>query len=104
MERQILHINPDDFFASVLRVKDPELRKSPLIIGYLNSRGQVFSASYEARNEGVHPGLTMSQARRICPKATLIQIDWDLFHKVSGYIFEIFSRYTPLFERARLDE
>lgn len=52
-ERQILHINTDDFFATLARQRDPSLRDRPVIVGNILSRGSVVSASYEARAAGV---------------------------------------------------
>ena len=73
-ERQILHINTDDFFATLARQRDPDLRGRPVIVGNLLSRGSVVSASYEARHAGVHPHMTMTQAARRAPDAHLVQI------------------------------
>ncbi len=100
----ILHINTDDFFASVLRVSDPVYRRRPVIVGHLASRGGVVSASYEARAEGVRPGMTMGQARRACPGASLVHVDWDLFARASTTLFGVLERFSPLVERASLDE
>ena len=100
----VLHINTDDFFASVLRVGDPALRRRPVIVGHLASRGGVVSASYEARADGVRPGMTMAQARRACPGASLVHVDWDLYARASSSLFGVLERFSPLVERASLDE
>lgn len=100
----VLHINTDDFFASVLRVKDPALRRRPVVVGHLASRGGVVSASYEARADGIRPGMTMAQARRACPGASLVHIDWDLYTRASSDLFGVLERFSPLVERASLDE
>lgn len=100
----VLHINTDDFFASVLRVSDPAYRRRPVIVGHLASRGGVVSASYEARAEGIRPGMTMAQARRACPSASLVHVDWDLYARASSSLFGVLERFSPLVERASLDE
>ncbi len=100
----VLHINTDDFFASVLRVSDPAYCRRPVIVGHLASRGGVVSASYEARAEGVRPGMTMAQARRVCPGASLVHVDWDLYARASSSLFSVLERFSPLVERASLDE
>jgi len=100
----VLHINTDDFFASVLRVTDPAYRRRPVIVGHLASRGSVVSASYEARADGVRPGMTMGQARRACPGASLVHVDWDLYVRASSALFGVLERFSPLVERASLDE
>jgi DNA polymerase IV len=102
-ESSILHIDGDDFFASITRLKEPNLRKRPLIIGHLNSRGAVVSTSREIRQSGITPGLSMMQAKRICPDAELVQIDWSLVQRVSREFFSLISRYSPVIEQSGVD-
>ncbi len=99
----ILYIDGDDFFASVARLKDPKLRKRPLILGNLDCRGAVVSTSREIRASGIKPGFSMMQAKRICPEAELVQIDWPFVQKISRCFFSIISRYSPLVERVESD-
>ncbi len=104
MEREILHVNTDDFYASALRLRDPALRGRPVIVAGPAPRGMVFSASYEARGDGVKRGMTVSAAERLCPRGNFLPPDWDLFRKVSGGIFDVLRRYSPLVEAVSLDE
>jgi DNA polymerase-4 len=104
MQRHVLHVNTDDFYASVVRVKDSTLRRRPLIVSHLHSRGTVVSASYEARVDGVRPGLTLAQARRLCPRGAVVPFDAALFQRASDAIFRVIAPWSPLIERARLDE
>ncbi len=102
--REIIYINTDDFYASVARIKDPSVKTRPLIVGYLSSRGVVVGASYEARKMGVRPGITIAQAKRLCPGAAFAQIDWEFVRKVSRAIFAAASRYSPVVEPVDHDE
>ena len=104
MEREILHVNTDDFYASALRLRDPALRGRPVIVAGPAPRGMVFSASYEARGDGVKRGMTVSAAERLCPRGNFLPPDWDLFKKVSGGIFDVLRRYSPVVEAVSLDE
>jgi DNA polymerase-4 len=104
VERHVLHVNLDDFYASVARVKDPTLRRRPLIVSHLHSRGTVVSASYEARAEGVRPGLTLAQARRLAPRARVVPYDAALFARASDAMLRLLVPYSPLVERTRVDE
>ncbi len=104
MKREILHVNTDDFYASVLRLRDPTLREKALVVAGPPPRGVVFSSSYEARGEGVKRGMMVSTARRLCARAIFLAPDWDLFRKVSDSIFGLLRRYSPLVENAALDE
>ena len=99
----ILHLDGDDFFASLARLRHPRLASRPVVVGNLQSRGIVVAASYEARSAGVSPGITMPQAERLCPTAALVQVDWNLVRRASLAILDRLSRYSPLLERAGVD-
>ena len=104
MKRNIIHVNTDDFYASVLRIRDPALSGRPVIVTDLSPRSTVQSASYEARAEGVSRGMIVSRARRLCPSGDFVPPDWRLFRRVSGAVFSMLSGYTPLLEPVSLDE
>ena len=104
MERKILHVNTDDFYASVLRLRDPALREKAVVVAGPSSRGMVLSSSYEARRDGVRRGMTVSSARRLCPSGVFLPPDWGLFRRASRVLFGILRRYSPLVETASLDE
>jgi DNA polymerase-4 len=104
MERKILHINTDDFYASVCRLRDPSLRGRAVVVAGPPPRGMVVSASYEARGEGVVQGMTVSSARRLCSRGTFVPPDWQLFRRASRAVFGVLERYSPIVERASLDE
>ena len=104
MERRILHINTDDFYASVCRLRDPALRGRAVVIAGPPPRGMVVSASYEARGEGVVRGMTVSSARRLCSRGVFVPPDWQLFRRASRAVFGVLERYSPVVEQASLDE
>ncbi len=104
MARQILHVNTDDFYASVSRLRDPGLRRKPVVVAGPAPRGMVLSASYEARGEGVERGMTVSEAKRLCSSGRFIPPDWGSFRKASEAIFGILERYSPAVEAVSLDE
>jgi len=72
MERWIMHVDMDAFFASVEQLDHPEYRGQPVIVGGLGNRGLVSTASYEARRFGVHSALGMMEARRRCPQRVFV--------------------------------
>ena len=104
MNREILHINTDDFYASALRLRDPALCSKAVVVAGPAPRGMVISASYEARGDGVCRGMTVSSAMRLCPGGVFIPPDWDLFRSVSSSIFSVIGRYSPVVESVSLDE
>ncbi|MEU7891423.1 DNA polymerase IV [Nonomuraea sp. NPDC049152] len=100
----ILHVDMDAFFASVELLERPELRGRPVIVGSPAGRGVVLSATYEARQYGVHSAMPMSRARRVCPQATIIPPSHGKYSEVSKGVMEIFHSITPLVEPIASDE
>ncbi|GAA3468110.1 DNA polymerase IV [Nonomuraea roseola] len=100
----ILHVDMDAFFASVELLDRPELRGRPVIVGSPAGRGVVLSATYEARQYGVHSAMPMSRARRMCPQAVIIPPSHGKYSEVSKGVMEIFHSITPLVEPIASDE
>ena len=104
MERIVLHIDMDAFFASVEQRDHEEYRGKPVIVGGLGPRGVVSTASYEARKFGVHSAQAMAIARRLCPNAIFLHPDHARYSDVSRQIFSILSRFSPVIEQLSIDE
>ena len=102
--RHILHIDMDAFYASVEQNDTPSLRGKPVIVGGPSRRGVVTAASYEARPFGVRSAMSMGEAMRLCPQAIVVPPRMARYAEVSGIVFEIFGRFTPLVEGLSLDE
>ncbi|TDL01893.1 DNA polymerase IV [Mycobacterium paragordonae] len=79
MTRWILHVDLDQFLASVELRRHPELAGLPVIVGGSGDptepRKVVTCASYEARSFGVHAGMPLRAAARRCPDATFLASD-----------------------------
>jgi DNA polymerase-4 len=75
----ILHVDLDQFLASVELRRHPELAGLPVIVGGSGDpnepRKVVTCASYEAREFGVHAGMPLRTAARKCPDATFLPSD-----------------------------
>ena len=71
----VLHVDLDQFLASVELRRHPELAGLPVIVGGSGNpaepRKVVTCASYEAREFGVHAGMPLRTAARRCPDATV---------------------------------
>ncbi|MFA6244356.1 MAG: DNA polymerase IV, partial [Candidatus Hydrogenedentales bacterium] len=88
MERRILHIDMDAFFASVEQVLNPALRGKPLIVGgdKEDLRGVVCTASYEARKFGIHSGMPLAQAKRQCPHGIFMRGNFEHYREASAKV------------------
>lgn len=104
MERKIIHVDMDAFYASVEQRDNPALKGCPVAVGHDGGRGVVAAASYEARRFGVRSAMAMSKAKRLCPQLVVVPCRFDVYRAVSGQINEIFHEYTDLVEPISLDE
>lgn len=104
MQRWIIHVDMDAFFAAVEQRDDPALRGRPVIVGGIGRRGVVSTASYEARRFGVHSAMPMAEARRRCPHAVFMPGNHRKYARVAGEIRAILAAFSPLVEPLSLDE
>ena len=104
IQRKIIHIDMDAFFASVEQRDHPELRGKAIAVGFDGPRGVVATASYEARRYGVHSAMAMAKAKRLCPQLIIVNSDHHHYTEVSRQIHQIFTDYTDLIEPLSIDE
>lgn len=105
MDRKIIHVDMDAFFASVESRDHPELAGKPLIIGALpQERGVVSTCSYEARKYGVRSAMNIKEAYRRCPQGIYMHPDIRKYREVSAQLHEIWGTYTDVMEYISLDE
>lgn len=104
MERWIIHIDMDAFYAAVEQRDNGELAGRPVIVGGIGNRGVVATASYEARRFGVQSAMPMVEARRRCRDGVFLSCNHKKYSQVSKALFHIFSEFSPLVEPLSLDE
>ena len=104
LNRKIIHIDMDAFYASVEQLDFPELKGKPLAVGGNETRGVVSAASYEARKFGVRSAMSGAQAKRFCPELIFVKPRFDRYTAISKQIRKIFYEYTDLVEPLSLDE
>jgi DNA polymerase-4 len=102
--RTVIHFDMDAFFASVEQLDNPDLQGQPVLVGARSRRGVVTAASYEARPTGVRSAMSMVEALRRCPNAVVVPPRRARYSELSGRVFEVFRRYTPLVEGLSVDE
>jgi DNA polymerase-4 len=88
--RWVLHVDLDQFLASVELQRHPELAGLPVIVGGSGDprepRKVVTCASYEAREFGVHAGMPLRTAARRCPDATFLPSDPTAYDAASDRV------------------
>ncbi|MDL2273903.1 DNA polymerase IV [Oscillospiraceae bacterium OttesenSCG-928-G22] len=105
MDRIILHIDMDAFYAAVEVRDNPDLAGKPVIIGALpHERGVVSTCSYEARVYGVRSAMSIKEAYRRCPHGIYLHPNMKKYKEASGQIHDIWGDYTDLVEYVSLDE
>ena len=103
--RKIIHIDMDAFYAAVEQRDRPELRGQPVIVGGApDKRGVVATASYEAREYGIHSAMPSATAQHLCPHVVFLRPRFDVYKQISQQIRAIFQRYTDVIEPLSLDE
>lgn len=105
MNRKIIHIDMDAFFAAVEQRDFPELKGKPVVVGgQPGSRGVVAASSYEARKFGIYSAMPSSRAYKLCPHAVFVRPRFSAYKQVSAEIHKIFKEYTDIIEPLSLDE
>jgi DNA polymerase-4 len=98
-EGTVLHVDIDAFFAAIEQLRDPRLKGRPVIVG----AGCIASCSYEARGFGLRAGMALSEARRLCPDAVILEGHAQVYRCFAEQIFGRCREVAPAVE-SYLDE
>ena len=107
LRKAILHIDCNCFFVSCERLRDPKLKDKTIIVGGSPGnirRGIVSCASYEARKYGVHAGMSLAKAKRLCPEAMILPGDFALYAECSEKLIRVLKQFSDKVEQASIDE
>ncbi|MEG1819480.1 MAG: DNA polymerase IV [Oscillospiraceae bacterium] len=106
MDRVILHIDMNNFYASVECLYNPSLREKPLAVcGDPELRhGIVLAKNESAKKYGVKTGDALWQAQQKCPNIVFVKPHHDRYLHFSTMAREIYSEYTDQVEAFGLDE
>lgn len=129
-DRVIAHLDMDAFFASVELLRYPELRGRPVVVGGgrrhqptevvdpttgetthrfvtlagYAGRGVATTASYEAREFGVHSAMGLMKAAKLAPDAILLPSDFDAYREQSHRFKAAVRAIAPAVEDRGIDE
>jgi DNA polymerase-4 len=123
--RWIAHLDMDAFYASVELLRYPELRNQPVVIGGgrrhqpqllpdgtrrfarlrdYTGRGVITTATYPARDFGVHSGMGLMKAALLAPDAILLPTDFDEYRRYSRLFKAAVAEVAPHIEDRGIDE
>jgi DNA polymerase IV len=106
-KRKIIHIDMDAFFAAVEEQRNPALIGKPVVIGGSGDptkRGVVSTANYEARKYGIHSAMPMMTARKLCPQAVFLPVDYEAYVSASVQFKSTLLSITTIIEDIGIDE
>jgi DNA polymerase-4 len=103
-QRVIMLIDMDAYFASVEQQCNPFLRGKP--VGVIGSarRTVITTSSYEARAFGVKTGMSIYEAKKLCPSLILVVGNNHKYTYTCKKLSEIYRRYAPVVEIYSVDE
>jgi len=103
----VLHVDLDQFIAAVEILRRPELRGQPVVVGGdgdPTKRGVVATASYEAREHGVHSGLPLRTAAKRLPSAVFLPVDFEAYEEASASVMDVLRDSGAVVEVMGWDE
>src|SRR3989339_843705 len=105
MEKIILHIDMNSYFASVEQQANPFLRGKAIgVTGKRTERSVVAAASREAKKLGVRTAMSTWEAKRVLPSMILVMGDPEKYSDITRRFNAIFFEFTHLVERFSVDE
>ena len=106
MDRVILHVDMNNFFASVECADRPELWTQPVAVaGDVQARhGIILAKNQVAKGFGVQTGESIAEARSKCPQLVLLPPHMDRYKQISDKARGIYARYTDRVESFGIDE
>lgn len=105
MNRIILHLDMNSYFASVEQQANPFLRSRPVgVCAYLAKNGCILASSIEAKKLGIKTGCRVFEAKKIYPNIVLLENDPNKYRAVTRRFFKIMQEYGGNFEPYSIDE
>ena len=106
MERLILHVDANCFYASVEMLYHPEFQGVPLAVGgnAETRHGIILAKNYLAKSFGVKTGEALWEAKGKCPGLVIVPPNYPRYMRFSKKMRKIFYDYSDHIEPFGLDE
>ncbi len=102
MQKTILHVDGDSFFASCEVSLDVTLRGKPVVTGH--ERGIATSMSKEAKALGVVRGMPIFKIKKDFPQVVVVNSNYFAYGIFAERMYNIVRRYTDRVEEYSIDE
>ena len=106
MSRTILHVDLNNFYASVVCLYNPAIRDKPVIVcGDIEARhGIILAKNYPAKAMGIKTGDAIWEAKQKCPGLVMVRADFNKYMRFSRLARAIYADYTDKIEPFGIDE
>ena len=100
-----MFVDLNSAFASCEQQANPLLRGKPMVVAaYDTPNGCVVAPSIEAKQYGIKTGMTVREARLLCPQVIVRTPNPDLYRAVHLMFRKIFRDYSPAVTPKSIDE
>lgn len=106
MDRQVLHIDMNSYYASVECMYNPALRKGPMAVcgDPVNRHGIVLAKNEAAKKDGVKTGEAIWEAKQKCPNLVVVPPHYSRYIRFSRLARKMYAEYSDRVEPFGLDE
>ncbi|SAM83093.1 related to DNA repair protein MUS-42 [Ustilago bromivora] len=125
VQRVIMHIDFDSFFVAVGLKKRPDLQDKPVVVCHgtgfglptakpgdenrpvdnqSSSTSEIASCSYKAREFGIRNGMSLGQAKRLCPQVETIPYDFEAYNSISLTFYTFLLEHSDALQAVSVDE
>jgi len=96
--RDIAHLGIPDFYTAIEHLRRPELKRRPLVLAEAGERAVIQGVNSTARKEGIHEGMLLCRARRLCGRIHVMPPDFYHYREKHLEIVRQFGFFSPLVE------
>jgi len=105
VEPRVMHIDLNSCFAIIEQQANRLLRDKPIgVAAYDTPRGFVLAASYEAKRMGIKLGVSVREAREMCPAFMVVTPDPSKYREAHRRFKELMLEYTSEVSPKSIDE